>query len=54
MTVDQAYVDALKTQGLDVWAYTVNTLADAEDQYAKGVVGVFTDDPWLLAGLANK
>ena len=50
MTVDKAYVASLKAQGLDVWAYTVNTVDEAEAQYSKGVVGVFTDDPWLLTG----
>jgi glycerophosphoryl diester phosphodiesterase len=46
--VDKSYVEELKARGIKVWVYTVNSVSQAEKQYAKGADGVFTDDPWLL------
>lgn len=51
ITVTQAEVALAKAAGLKVIIYTVNTRAELATQMAKGIDGVFTDDPWHVSGL---
>lgn len=45
----QANVQALKSAGLKVFGYTINTKADLEEWIdVKGADGAFSDDPWYL------
>lgn len=50
ITVTQSEVAAAVAAGLKVIIYTVNTHAELQTQLAKGVHGVFTDDPWHVSG----
>ena len=49
MNATQAYVGTLTSAGLKAIAYTPNTKKDADAQFAKGCVGVFSDDPWEVS-----
>lgn len=53
-SVPTEYVQELNHYGINVWVYTVNTVKEADVQYTKGAVGIFTDDPWLLSGASQK
>jgi len=41
-------VGYLKRQGFTVVAYSVNTKTDLDGQTARGVDGVFSDNPWKI------
>lgn len=48
-TVDAAYVQAVHDAGLEIYVYTVNTADDMRAQIAKGVDGIITNYPDVLA-----
>ncbi|MGY2747199.1 glycerophosphodiester phosphodiesterase [Arthrobacter sp. UYCu723] len=48
--VSTGTVAAMQTAELIVWVYTINTPSAWEEQRAKGVDGVFSNDPWFVAG----
>ncbi|GAB1509918.1 glycerophosphodiester phosphodiesterase [Actinophytocola sp. KF-1] len=50
-TVDAAYVRAVHDAGLEIYVYTVNTAADMLAQIDKGVDGIITNYPDVLAGI---
>jgi len=50
-TVDAAYVQAVHDVGLEIYVYTVNTAADMQAQIDKGVDGIITNYPDVLADL---
>lgn len=45
-TATNAYITSCVNAGLKVISHTQNTKAEADAQFAKGCVGVFSDDPW--------
>ncbi|KGK41863.1 hypothetical protein LH51_11540 [Nitrincola sp. A-D6] len=47
-TLTNAQATAIKQAGLDLYVYTVNDKVTAEQLFAMGVDGVFTDDPTLF------
>ena len=52
--IDLQLVKEARSEGLEVWVYTVNREDDFADMLAMGVTGVFTDDPELLIAFNNK
>ena len=50
-TVDATYVQAVHDAGLEIYVYTVNTADDMRAQIAKGVDGIITNYPDVLADL---
>jgi glycerophosphoryl diester phosphodiesterase len=52
-TVDAAYVRAVHDAGLEIYVYTVNTAADMRAQIDKGVDGIITNYPDVLADLVD-
>lgn len=53
-TVDAAYVQAVHDAGLEIYVYTVNAAADMQAQIAKGVDGIITNYPDVLADLLGE
>lgn len=49
-SVAQTFIDDCLNRGIKVIGYTHNTVASAEAAFAKGMVGVFSDDPMLVSG----
>ncbi|MBM4204177.1 MAG: glycerophosphodiester phosphodiesterase [Gammaproteobacteria bacterium] len=49
LLVSQKRINAIRSEGVQVLAYTVNTRARAEELQSMGVRGIFTDRPDLLA-----
>lgn len=52
-TVDAAYVRAVHDAGLEIYVYTVNTAADMRAQIDKGVDGIITNYPDVLADVID-
>lgn len=50
-TVDATYVQAVHDAGLEIYVYTVNAAADMRAQIEKGVDGIITNYPDVLAEL---
>jgi glycerophosphoryl diester phosphodiesterase len=49
----QKYLSLLTESKYSILAYTVNTVARAEELFANGVDGIFSDDPQLLSKAAS-
>lgn len=48
-SMSTSYITSLKSAGIRVIGYTFNTVADYDTQMAKGLDGIFSNDPWLVS-----